>query len=96
MGWRSENPEVGSGTQIITASVPSSRVSTDLDFGEMGPAHAEFLLAPAGTGTLLTWRLTADMGMNPVTRWLGLLMDRWVGADYEKGLSKLKSLVESR
>jgi hypothetical protein len=96
MAWRSENPEIGSGTQVITASEPSSRVATDLEFGEMGAAHAEFLLTNAGTGTLVTWRLNADMGLNPVHRWMGLLMDRWVGADYETGLRNLKARVESQ
>jgi hypothetical protein len=34
------------------------------------------------------------MGVNPVGRWMGLMMDRWVGADYERGLANLKALVE--
>jgi len=32
--------------------------------------------------------------MNPMGRWMGLMMDGWVGPDYETGLSNLKSLVE--
>ena len=34
------------------------------------------------------------MGARPAGRWLGLMMDNWVGADYERGLSNLKALVE--
>jgi hypothetical protein len=26
---------------------------------------------------------------------MGLMMDKWVGGDYEKGLSNLKALVEA-
>jgi hypothetical protein len=35
-------------------------------------------------------------GYNPVNRWFGaLLLDRVVGKDYEKGLAKLKDVLES-
>lgn len=95
MSWDSENPQVGNGTQIITASVENERVETDLDFGPMGIAKASFVLTPADDGTLVTWGFTTDLGMNPMARWMGLMMDRWVGGDYETGLGNLKTLVES-
>jgi len=41
------------------------------------------------------WGFATDMGMNPIARWMGLMMDRWVGADYQKGLARLKDLVEA-
>ncbi len=93
MEWRSEDPAVGIGRQEITRSVPYERVDTALDFGDMGTAEAWFSLAPEGTGTRVTWGLDADMGNSPVGRWMGLMMDRWVGADYEQGLENLKSLA---
>jgi len=95
MAWESEHPQVGSGTQEITASVQNSQVRTALDFGAMGTARASFDLEPDGAVTELTWGFVTDTGMNPVARWMGLMMDRWVGADYEAGLSRLKELVES-
>ena len=34
--------------------------------------------------------------MNPMNRWFGyLLLERFVGADYEKGLAALKPVLES-
>jgi len=92
--WRSDNPDVGSGRQEITLSTPDERVESSLDFGNMGTAQAWFALVPEGAGTRVTWGLNADMGMNPIGRWMGLMMDRWVGADYERGLANLKALVE--
>jgi hypothetical protein len=94
MSWTSDLPEVGSGRQEITLSEPDRRVESALDFGGMGTALASFDLVPEGTGTRLTWGLKADMGMNPIGRYMGLMMDRWVGADYESGLSRLKGMVE--
>jgi hypothetical protein len=94
MTWVSAKPEVGSGRQEITLSEPDARVQSALDFGGMGTALASFDLAPEGAGTKVTWGLVADMGMSPVGRYMGLMMDRWVGADYEKGLASLKAMVE--
>lgn len=95
MSWTSDDPNVGNGAQEITLSTPNERVESALDFGDMGTAEAWFDLAPAGDGTEVTWGLDADMGNNPVGRWMGLMMDRWVGADYEKGLARLKAVVEA-
>ena len=30
-----------------------------------------------------------------VGRYMGLMMDEWVGADYERGLERLKELAET-
>ena len=95
MEWASDHPNVGNGAQEIMASVENERVETSLDFGEMGTAKAAFILAGSGSTTEVTWTLIADMGSNPVGRWMGLMMDGMVGADYEKGLSNLKALVEA-
>ncbi|NNC97870.1 MAG: SRPBCC family protein, partial [Gammaproteobacteria bacterium] len=91
--WASDNPEVGSGKQTIT-SVSQSKVTSDLDFGPQGTAQAYFMLAPAAQGTNVTWGFDTDMGGNPIGRWMGLFMDKWVGGSYEQGLNNLKTLVE--
>ncbi|MEM9709407.1 MAG: SRPBCC family protein [Pseudomonadota bacterium] len=95
MAWTSENPQVGDGSQEITLSEADRRVETALDFGDMGTAKAAFLLEASGGATRVTWDLEADMGSGPMGRWMGLMMDNWVGADYEQGLQNLKALVES-
>jgi hypothetical protein len=92
--WASEHPQVGEGVQEITLSDPGKRVETALDFGPMGSALAAFDLVEAGGKTTVTWGFETDLGNNPMGRWMGLMMDRWVGGDYEAGLSNLKSLVE--
>ena len=53
------------------------------------------LVALAGVeGTKITWGFDSDLGMNPIARWMGLMFDSWIGADYETGLANLKNLVE--
>lgn len=93
--WVSEHPQVGTGRQEITLSKPNERVETALDFGPMGTATAYFALLGEGGATDVTWGFSTDLGNNPVSRWMGLMMDDWVGGDYEKGLANLKALVEA-
>lgn len=94
MEWASDHPQVGNGSQEITQSVENERVVTALDFGDMGTAEAQFVLEDTGKTTGVTWGFVTDAGMNPIMRYMGLMMDRWVGADYEKGLANLKAVVE--
>ena len=95
MAWVG-NPSVGSGSQEILESVPHTRVVNALDFGG-SKAKATYALAPEGTGTQLTWSLDSEHGYNPVNRWFGALaLDKMIGRDYEKGLAKLKALLESQ
>mmetsp|Transcript_2783 Transcript_2783/g.4755 ORF Transcript_2783/g.4755 Transcript_2783/m.4755 type:complete len:177 (+) Transcript_2783:469-999(+) len=94
MEWTSEHPNVGNGRQEIVESVENESVRTALDFGEMGTAEAWWRLTPEGDSTRVTWGMLADMGGGPVGRWFGLMMDGWVGADYERGLARLEETVE--
>ncbi|HZF25251.1 MAG TPA: SRPBCC family protein [Steroidobacteraceae bacterium] len=93
--WQSKVSSVGSGSQEIVESVPEQRVRTKLDFGSSGTATAQFLLAPEGTGTGVTWALDTTFGGNLLARYFGLAMDSMVGTDYEQGLGNLKALAES-
>lgn len=94
MSWSSDNPEVGTGTQIIVASTPDQSMEMTLDFGEMGQGAAGFELVPEGDGTSVTWNFSSDLGMNPIARWFGLMIGPAVEKDYEQGLAKLKAAVE--
>lgn len=90
--WVSDT--VGTGSQEIVESVANERVRTTLDFGMQGVAEAAFVLTAVEDGTHLTWSFDTDMGPWPTGRYMGLLMDKWVGGDYDKGLANLKALVE--
>ncbi|NVO55999.1 SRPBCC family protein [Rhodobacteraceae bacterium B1Z28] len=96
LNWSSEHPQVGTGSQEIIASTPDQAVRTALDFGPMGTATASFVLQPEGQQTQVTWGFTSELGLNPMSRWMGVMMDKWVGGDYERGLDNLKALVEGQ
>lgn len=94
--WASDHPQVGTGSQEIVESIQNQSVRTALDFGPMGTATAMFTLQPENGQTLVTWGFVSDLGLNPMSRWMGLMMDSWVGGDYERGLKNLKVLVETQ
>lgn len=100
MSWTSDKPEVGSGSQEITALEAPHLVRTRLDFGEQGVANGAFTLSPYEGGTKVVWSLDADMRegvpvyMQPVATYMGFFMDGMVGPDFEKGLENLKTVVE--
>ena len=94
MTWSSDDPAVGSGSQEIIVSEPDQRVETSLQLGDMGPATAWLALRPEDGGTHVTWGILADVGASPVGRYMGLALDRWIGADFEAGLASLKELAE--
>jgi uncharacterized protein YndB with AHSA1/START domain len=94
MTWRSDKPEVGAGSQEVIAAVENREVTVRLAFEGQGEALAGWTLEPQGEGTLATWSFDMDLGMNPVMRWMGLMIDGPIGADYEFGLSRLKEVAE--
>lgn len=95
--WDSENPEVGKGSMKITGTEENRKVVVELNFMENGLASSSFDLEPGTDGTLVTWTFESDMGMNPIARWVGfLMMDKWLGQDFDAGLSNLKSVAEAK
>jgi effector-binding domain-containing protein len=95
LAWKGNPKTVGEGSQTITASNPYSSVHVDLDFGAQGLAKSVYTLTPEAGGTHVTWGFDTDLGMNPVSRYFGLMFDGMIGKDFEKGLGKLKTLAES-
>lgn len=90
------NKEVGSGTQEIVASTENAQVKTKLTFaGFERPSLATFDLESEGPLTRVTWGLEITLGGNPIAHYFGLLMNRQIGPDYERGLARLKTLAES-
>ena len=92
--WQSENRNVGSGNMTITSVVPNQDIQIAMDFMEHGTAIGAFKFDNAVGGTKVTWSMKSDMGMNPVKKFFGLMMDKMVGNDFEKGLNSLKEIAE--
>jgi hypothetical protein len=95
MTWTSDKAEVGSGSQEILAVEPGRSVTTRLDF-DSNVATSTMRIEPAtGGGSRITWSFDTSFEGNFAGRYFGLLLDRMIGADYEKGLARLKALAEA-
>ena len=90
------NKEVGKGTMTLT-KVDGDLITEDLHFDGRGVSSVSFALKPEGTGTNVTWGI--DMNIPFFGRGMMLFMkgkmDQMLGGDFEKGLGKLKTVVES-
>ncbi|MDJ0740568.1 MAG: SRPBCC family protein [Gammaproteobacteria bacterium] len=95
MTWASGNQQVGQGSQEITVSIPEREVETALSFGDKGNGTATFVLEPDGGATRVRWRFHTEFGWDLFSRYVGLMLDSMIGAQYDKGLQDLKALVEA-
>ncbi|TYL45103.1 SRPBCC family protein [Nocardioides sp. BGMRC 2183] len=90
------NKRAGKGSMQITASEPD-RIEIDLHF--LAPFEARnvtvFTLAPSGVkGTRVTWTMSGHR--NVVLSVLGkLFFDKAIAKDFDRGLARLKAIVEA-
>lgn len=93
--WESSNRNVGKGHMSVTESRPDQYIATNIDFMGMGIAKGYFRFDTVSGGTLVTWGMVCDMGQHPIRKVMGLMMDKWVGRDFEKGLGNIKRILGS-
>jgi hypothetical protein len=90
------NRKAGKGRMEITAAELDA-VDIDLQFLKPFKARnaVRFTLQPDGDGTVVRWTMTGPKTF--MTRVMGVFtsMDKLVGKDFEKGLSRLKADVEA-
>lgn len=91
--WTSK--KMGNGSQTIVSSSPYSAITTELDFGKGNKPTCHWKFEETPEGTKVSWDFQVDLGMNPVSRYMGLMMNSMIGSSYEKGLENLKKVCES-
>lgn len=94
--WESTEGSLGTGTWKIEKVEPLKTVQVSLSSESMGASMATFTVERKDNGTHVSWKLESDMGWLPWWRWMGLMMDSWVGADFERGLAKLEVSMKDR
>lgn len=92
----SGNRKAGQGTMEITGSTPD-RIDIDLEFRKPWKSSSAiaFELTPTPSGTDVAWRMTGQ----PAGGVAGLMtkmisMDKLIGKDFERGLTRLKAVAE--
>jgi hypothetical protein len=92
----SGNRKAGQGRMTMTGAESPQRVTIDLVFEKpfRSTSETELTVAPDGEGSLVTWTMTGRK--TAMTKVLGVFksMDSLVGPDFEKGLARLRTVVE--
>jgi uncharacterized protein YndB with AHSA1/START domain len=91
------NKDVGTGKMEIKESVPSSKVSIQLNFLKPFEAQnvSEFLIAPKDGQTEVRWAMSGPQPF--IAKLMGVFfsMEKMVGPDFEQGLAALKTAAEA-
>ncbi len=92
----SGNRRAGRGSMEITGSTPER---VDLTLVNLSPfrstSDVRFALEPDGAGTDVTWSMSGEQrGLRGVVGRV-VPMDRLVGKDFERGLTRLKAVAEA-
>jgi hypothetical protein len=93
------NSDVGTGAMTITGVTPGERIAMRLDFEKpmKDTSMSEFLFAPQGEKTLVTWRMTGQH-QNVIAKLMCRVMnvEKMVGDKFEEGLASLGSVAEKQ
>lgn len=95
--WESKNEEVGKGEQEITAIQPGTRIDYALRFMEPFESKATSYMQLEevnATTTKVTWGFESEMAYPMNIMKLFVDMDEMIGADFQYGLDKLKTILE--
>jgi carbon monoxide dehydrogenase subunit G len=97
MTW-SGNDKVGTGKMTLLESRPNEGIKARVDFVKPyeGTSTSEFSLKPETGQTVVVWTVAAHQNFLEKAMCLVMNGKKMVGDDLEKGLSQLKSTVESQ
>lgn len=95
--WKWNGETLGNGEMILSELIPGELIAYDLafDHGKYN-SKGKIVIENQGDSAKVSWLDEGDLGYNPISRYMGLFMDRMMGPDFEKGLAKLKTVAESR
>jgi len=94
MTWTARS---GKGSLKLSSADARTGVKYELNFEE-----GKFLssggvtMTPEGNATRVAFSNEGNFGKNPVRRYMGLLMDKMMGAQFDENLSRLKAKVEPK
>ncbi len=91
--WKDQNQE---GLMKIVKSRPNEFIAYDLLFNNSAkPMYGSIRLDSTVETTKIVWTATGDVGINPINKYFALMLDSWIGKDFEHSLAKLKAILEN-
>lgn len=92
--WTSEKPSIGTGSMEIVESEPNRNIELSLNLNGL-EGQGAFSVNPDGSGSKVTWSFSSESGSSPLKRWKALMLDGFIGPEYDAGLDRLKEKVEA-
>jgi polyketide cyclase/dehydrase/lipid transport protein len=92
--WQSSQKSIGTGLMEITEADPNRHAELVVNLNGL-EGTTFYDIAPAGSGSKVTWGFGYNAGTSPLGRWKGLMLDRLIGGEFQSGLVKLKERVEA-
>ncbi|HTL68047.1 MAG TPA: SRPBCC family protein [Lacunisphaera sp.] len=94
--WEGNN-KVGTGRMTITDIRPDEAIWIKLEFFKpmAGLCTAQFTFRPDAAGTEVTWTMTGRNNFLAKLFCLIISSEKMIGGQFEKGLAKLKALLEA-
>lgn len=91
--WTSKT--MGDGSMVIIDSKPYQFIQSELDFGSNGKAIDEWTFMPTDEGLEVQWTLKVSELKYPFGKYFGFFLESLMKPMQEKGLQKLKEIVEA-
>lgn len=91
--WTSKT--MGDGSMAIVKSEPYNLIQSELDFGSNGKAMDEWNFTPVGDSVDVTWKLSVSELSYPFGKYFGFFLESLMKPMQEKGLQKLREVVEA-
>ena len=87
--------KMGEGSITITDCKPNQEVITLLDFKQQGQATGGFNFLPTTGGTEVVWYFDMSNGMNPIKKYMSLIMKGMMEKSFDEGLASIKHISDS-
>ncbi|MBL8521669.1 MAG: SRPBCC family protein [Betaproteobacteria bacterium] len=95
--WAWISKSEGNGRMEITQAEFDKSVAYQLSIeGWDGKFNGRIDFAQVGPNVKVTWTGEGDVGLNPVSRWFVVFMDKLLGPDFEGSLANLKTVAERK
>jgi len=92
--WKSNSAEVTTGSISITHLFPYDSLYILLDYVDKGKSSIKIILNKEAKSTRVWLKYGTNLGINPISRWIGLFSDRMIGSDLQQSLNSMKREIE--
>jgi len=93
--WVSEDENVGKGSLTIIKSIPNDSIAAELFFEGQGKSICYYTFKQTDAGIEFKMGMISDAAYNPMARYFNLLIDKFLGKDFEAGIANMKQYCEN-